>query len=72
MGVHVTDLYPEGRCFLKGFFNALEAFRFGRDDDGWRVADANDLSDEMAEAAGLEANDSTLMVAQLGSHAEQP
>ena len=26
LGVHVTEVYSEGRCFLKGFFNALEAF----------------------------------------------
>ena len=25
--VHLTELYTEGRCFLKGFFNAMEAFR---------------------------------------------
>lgn len=36
--IHLTDLYLEGRCFLKGFFNALEAFREDRDDeDGWQV-----------------------------------
>ena len=25
--IHLTELYTEGRCFLKGFFNAMEAFR---------------------------------------------
>jgi hypothetical protein len=24
--IHLTELYTEGRCFLKGFFNGLEAF----------------------------------------------
>ena len=37
LGVNVTEVYPEGRCFLKGFFNALEAFRGDRDPDGWRL-----------------------------------
>ena len=26
LGVYVTELYPSGRCFLKGFFNAIEGF----------------------------------------------
>jgi len=63
LGVHVTEIYPEGRCFLKGFFNALEAFRFGRDEDGWRIADANELADEMAAAARLETDDAALSAA---------
>jgi hypothetical protein len=29
LGVNVTDVYREARCFLKGFFNAIEAFRIG-------------------------------------------
>ena len=35
--IHLTETYKEGRCFLKGFFNALEAFRSDRDLDGWRL-----------------------------------
>ena len=35
--IHLTELYPEGRCFLKGFFNAIEAFRSDRDLDGWKL-----------------------------------
>ena len=27
LGVHLTEVYPMGRCYLKGFFNALEAWR---------------------------------------------
>ena len=38
LGVNVTEIYPYGRCFLKGFFNAIEGFRDGRDMDGWRLA----------------------------------
>ena len=35
LGVHITEVYSYGRCYLKGFFNAMEAFRDGRDLDGW-------------------------------------
>ena len=24
LGVHVTEVYPHGRCYLKGFFNATK------------------------------------------------
>ena len=27
LGVNVTEIYPEGRPYLKGFFNALESWR---------------------------------------------
>ena len=37
LGVHLSEVYPDTRCFLKGFFNAMEAFREGRDLDGWRL-----------------------------------
>ena len=40
LGVNVTEVYPYGRCYLKGFFNAIESFRSGRDIDGWRLSDA--------------------------------
>ena len=40
--VHITEVYTEGRCFLKGLFNAMEAFRGGRDPDGWRLAEIED------------------------------
>jgi len=50
LGVNVTD--------LKGFFNAIEAWRFGRDLDGWR------LSEAMMEAYLLEATDAPRVVAQ--------
>ena len=36
--MNVTEIYPYGRCFLKGFFNAIESFCDGRDIDGWRLA----------------------------------
>ena len=34
LGVHITEIYPLGRSYLKSFFNAIEAFRFSRDVDG--------------------------------------
>ena len=29
LGVHLSEVYPDTRCFLKGLFNAMEAFRKG-------------------------------------------
>ena len=34
LGVNVTDVYRDARCYLKGFFNAIEAFRPDRDANG--------------------------------------
>ena len=34
LGINVTEIYPEGRPYLKGMFNALEAWRGWRDVDG--------------------------------------
>jgi hypothetical protein len=47
--IHLTELYTEGRCFLKGFFNALEAFRSDRDLDGWKLLEAMDSARELEE-----------------------
>ena len=47
--IHITELYTEGRCFLKGFFNALESFRIDRDLDGWRLNDAMDSARDLEE-----------------------
>ena len=55
--VHLTELYTEGRCFLKGYFNAMEAFRSDRDLDGWR------LEDSMESARALESDDASREVA---------
>jgi len=51
--IHLTETYREGRCFLKGFFNALEAFRNDRDLDGWR------LQVSMDNCQALEENDAS-------------
>ena len=37
LGVHITEVYSDWRCFLKGFFNVIDSFRYGRDFDGWRL-----------------------------------
>ncbi|KAL3794045.1 hypothetical protein HJC23_008933 [Cyclotella cryptica] len=42
IAVTQLELYPEGCCFLKGFFNAIESFRSDRDLDGWRLATSMD------------------------------
>ena len=51
LGVNITEVYSGGRCFLKGFFNAVEAWRGDRDIDGWR------LSDAMTDVGALEWNE---------------
>jgi hypothetical protein len=37
LGINVTDVYKDARCYLKGFFNAVESFRSDRDANGWRI-----------------------------------
>ena len=37
LGVNVTEVYQDARPYLKGFFNAIEAFRADRDHNGWRL-----------------------------------
>jgi hypothetical protein len=31
------QVYQDAKCYLKGVFNAIEAFRSERDPEGWRV-----------------------------------
>ena len=40
LGVNVTEVYTNGRCYLKDFFNAVKAWRFGHSIDGWKLSDA--------------------------------
>ena len=40
LGVHITEIYPLGRSYLKSLFNALEAFCGDRNVDGWRLTGA--------------------------------
>ena len=37
LAVHVTEVYSDGRSYLKGVFNAIEAFCWDRDLDGWQL-----------------------------------
>lgn len=37
LGINVTEVYADARCYLKGFFNAMEAFRWNQEIDGWRL-----------------------------------
>ena len=53
LGVNVTEVYPEGRPYLKGIYNAMEAFRDDRDIEGWRLQTAFD------SALALERTDAT-------------
>ena len=55
--IHLTEVYTEGRCFIKGFFNAMEAFRSNRDLDGWRLAAVMDeaLQLELTDASRAQA-----------------
>ena len=36
LGVNIVQVYPDAKCYLKGIFNALEAFWGDRDSEGWR------------------------------------
>ena len=42
LAVNVTEVYTDARAYLKGIFNAIEAFRWDRDIDGWRLQGAMD------------------------------
>ena len=48
--MHLTEVYTEGRCFLKGLYNAMEAFRGNRDIEGWRLDAAMDATQFLEES----------------------
>ncbi len=58
LGVNVTEVYADARPYLKGMFNAIEAFRSDRDPNGWR------LQSLMDDAHLLEHEDATRQSAQ--------
>ena len=60
LGVNVTEVYSDARPYLKGCFNAIEAFRRGRDVDGWRLLSLM----EMEAAEDLETSDASTAAAQ--------
>ena len=37
LGTNPMQVYQDAKCYLKGVFNAIEAFRSERDPEGWRV-----------------------------------
>jgi hypothetical protein len=37
LGVNLMQVYRDAKCYLKGIFNALEAFRADRDSLGWQI-----------------------------------
>ena len=59
LGVNIVQVYSDAKCYLKGIFNALEAFRSDRDSEGWRVQNAVD-SAELLEFGVTTGQDSPL------------
>ncbi len=45
LGVNVMQVYWDAKCYLKGIFNALEAFRADRDSLGWRINTSEDSAE---------------------------
>ena len=37
LGVNILQVYHDAKCYLKGIFNAIEAFRSNQDPEGWRI-----------------------------------
>ena len=72
--IHITEVYTKGRCFLKGFFNAIEAFRKDRDLDGWRLLDVMneelklEIHDASRDAAAADYPLTTRVTYELVSH----
>ena len=60
LAINVTEVYSDCRSYLKGIFNALEAWRWDRDLDGWRLQEA------MEDTLALEVNDASRATAEAG------
>jgi len=56
LGVNLMQVYQDAKCYLKGFFNAIEAFRSDRDPQGWQIDAAVDSAAflEYSQEQGLE------------------
>ena len=56
LGVNIMQVYSDAKCYLKGIFNAIEAFRSDRDPDGWRIDASVDSAEllEYSREVGLE------------------
>jgi hypothetical protein len=59
LGVNILQVYQDAKCYLKGIFNALEAFRSDRDSQGWQIGYSED-SAELLEFAVNTGKDSLL------------
>jgi hypothetical protein len=42
LGVIIMQVYHDAKCYLKGIFNAIEAFRSDRDTGGWHIESSID------------------------------
>jgi hypothetical protein len=56
LGVNLMQVYQDAKCYLKGIFNTIEAFRSDRDPKGWRVESSIDSAAflEYSHEKGLE------------------
>jgi len=59
LGVKIVQVHSDAKCYLKGIFNALEAFRTNRDLEGWQLQNAAD-SAELLELGVSTGQDSPL------------
>lgn len=46
---HISRTYPKLFPYLKGFYNTLNTWRFGRDDDGWKITSKTALVELASE-----------------------
>lgn len=60
LGVNIVQVYSDAKCYLKGIFNALEAFRTDRDSEGWRLQQNAADSAELLEFGVSTGQDSPL------------
>ena len=53
LGVNLMQVYRDAKCYLKGIFNAIEAFRSDRDPEGWRVESSIDSAEMLEYGHGV-------------------
>jgi hypothetical protein len=44
LGVNIMQVYDDAKCYLKGFFNAIEAFWSDHDPEGWHIHNSVDAA----------------------------
>ncbi len=62
LGVNVVQVHANAKCYLKGIFNTLKAFREDRDSKGWQI-DSSQNSVELLEFS-IESNQDSPLDAQ--------